>query len=229
MGQCRRTPGPHDPLRVPALRTRARGGGTVLSGWVRGPGCSVRGARAGRGARPGADSGPSPAAGLMTAPVTSERSSRKPGPPALSETGVWPHFTGGGRIGGVGPAERSEPIARGAHPGAGAVSRPALYERLGGPARVMVVSAPPGSGKTVLLRSWIGAAGLADRAAWVPVGRDERDPQRFWLSVLGALRRTTAGSALVQALTAAPDLWSTPAGRARRCGGCCCGPRSWTG
>jgi LuxR family maltose regulon positive regulatory protein len=34
---------------------------------------------------------------------------------------------------------------------------------------VTVVSAPPGSGKTVLLRSWIGAAGLAGRAAWVPV------------------------------------------------------------
>jgi len=142
----------------------------------------------------------------MTASVTSERSSRKPGTTALSVTGVWPHFTGRGTIGGVGPAEPSEPIARGAHPGAGAVSRPALCERLGGPARVMVVSAPPGSGKTVLLQSWIGAAGLADRAAWVPVGRDERDPQRFWLSVLGALRWTTAGSALVQALTAAPDL-----------------------
>ncbi len=37
-------------------------------------------------------------------------------------------------------------------------------------------------------------------------GGDERDPQRFWLSVLGALRRTTAGSALVRELTAAPDL-----------------------
>jgi LuxR family maltose regulon positive regulatory protein len=31
-----------------------------------------------------------------------------------------------------------------------------------------MVSAPPGSGKTVLLRSWIDAAGLAERAAWVP-------------------------------------------------------------
>ena len=58
----------------------------------------------------------------------------------------------------------------------------------------------------MLLRSWIGEAGLAGRAAWVPVGRDERDPQRFWLSVLGALRGTAAGSALVRALTAAPDL-----------------------
>ena len=84
--------------------------------------------------------------------------------------------------------------------------RPGLFERLGASARVTVLSAPPGSGKTVLLRSWIGAAGLADRAAWVPVGRGERDPQRFWLSVVGALRQTVRGSTLVQALTAAPDL-----------------------
>jgi LuxR family transcriptional regulator, maltose regulon positive regulatory protein len=71
---------------------------------------------------------------------------------------------------------------------------------------VTVVSAPPRSGKTVLLRSWITEAGLAESVAWVPVGSDERDPQRFWLSVLGALRQTTAGSALVRELTAAPDL-----------------------
>jgi LuxR family transcriptional regulator, maltose regulon positive regulatory protein len=92
------------------------------------------------------------------------------------------------------------PVAR------GVVSRPRLFERLGTSARVTVVSAPPGSGKTVLLRSWISEAGLADNAAWVPVGRDERDPQRLWLSVVGALRETGPGSALVQALTAAPDL-----------------------
>jgi LuxR family transcriptional regulator, maltose regulon positive regulatory protein len=69
-----------------------------------------------------------------------------------------------------------------------------------------MVSAPPGSGKTVLLRSWIGQAGLAERAAWVPVGRDERDPQRLWLAVLGALRETVPGSQLVRELTTAPDL-----------------------
>ena len=68
------------------------------------------------------------------------------------------------------------------------------------------MAAPPGSGKTVLLRSWIGQAGLADCAAWVPTERDERDPQGFWLSVLGALRRTTRGSQLVQPMTAAPEL-----------------------
>ena len=86
------------------------------------------------------------------------------------------------------------------------MSRPGLFDRLAASARVTVVSAPPGSGKTVLLRSWINEAGLEDSAAWVPVGPDERDPQRFWLSVLGALRRTSAGSALVRAVTAAPDL-----------------------
>ncbi len=84
--------------------------------------------------------------------------------------------------------------------------RPGLFERLGASARVTVLSAPPGSGKTVLLRSWIGEPGRAGRVAWVAVGRGEQDPQRFWLPVLGALRGTSAGSGLVRELTAAPDL-----------------------
>src|ERR1700758_1192405 len=108
----------------------------------------------------------------------------------------------------MGPAEGPGAVAgRAARPGAGGVVfRPGLFARLGASARVTVVAAPPGSGKTVLLRSWIGAAGLEDSAAWVAVGPGERDPQQFWLSVLGALRRTSAGSGLVQAVTAAPDL-----------------------
>src|SRR6266571_4270643 len=108
----------------------------------------------------------------------------------------------------MGPAEGSDAVAgRVAHPGAGGVvSRTGLFERLGASARVTVISAPPGSGKSVLLRSWIGEAGLMGSAGWVSVGRDDRDPQRFWLSVLGALRQTSAGSRLVRELTAAPDL-----------------------
>ena len=86
------------------------------------------------------------------------------------------------------------------------VSRPLLLKRLGGTARVTVVSAPAGSGKTVLLRSWLSQAEVAGRAAWVPAGRWERDPQRFWLSVAGALRQTSAGAGLVRAVSAAPDL-----------------------
>ena len=98
-------------------------------------------------------------------------------------------------IGDMGSAVGSDAVAgRVARPGAGGiVSRPRLFERLG-TARVTVVSAPPGSGKTVLLRSWISQAGLAEHAAWVPAGRGERDPQQFWLS------------ALVRSVTAAPEL-----------------------
>jgi LuxR family maltose regulon positive regulatory protein len=40
----------------------------------------------------------------------------------------------------------------------------------------------------------------------VTVRRGERDQQSFWLSVLGALRRTAIGSGLVRELTSAPDL-----------------------
>jgi LuxR family transcriptional regulator, maltose regulon positive regulatory protein len=111
-------------------------------------------------------------------------------------------------IGGMGSAVGSDAVAgRVARPGAGGiVSRPRLFERLGASARVTVVSAPAGAGKTVLLRSWISQAGLAGHAAWVPAGRGERDPQQFWLSVLAALRRTAPGSALVRPLTAAPEL-----------------------
>src|SRR6185437_15447558 len=84
-----------------------------------------------------------------------------------------------------------------AGPGAGGiVSRPRLFARLGTSARVTVVSASPGSGKTVLLRSWAGQAGTAGSAAWVTVRRGERDPQQFWLSVLGALLQTVPGRAL---------------------------------
>ena len=104
-------------------------------------------------------------------------------------------------------AADSAPVGRVAHPGAGGVvSRPVLWERLGEAARVTVLSAAPGSGKTVLLRSWISAAGLAEYAAWVPAGRDEGDPQRLWLAMLDALRQTAPGSGLVRPLTAAPDL-----------------------
>jgi LuxR family maltose regulon positive regulatory protein len=74
------------------------------------------------------------------------------------------------------------------------VVRPALFERLsaGYAGGVTLISAPAGSGKTVLLRSWIEAAGLGERTAWVSVERDECDEQRFWLAVVEALR-TAAG------------------------------------
>jgi LuxR family transcriptional regulator, maltose regulon positive regulatory protein len=90
--------------------------------------------------------------------------------------------------------------------GIGVVSRRALLQRMDGAERVVQVSAPAGSGKTVLVRSWIAEAGLAQRTAWVQVDRQEHDPQRFWIAVADALRGAAAGPALVRPLTAAPDL-----------------------
>jgi ATP/maltotriose-dependent transcriptional regulator MalT len=75
------------------------------------------------------------------------------------------------------------------------VPRPGLFKLLDEAERVVDVSAPAGSGKTFLLRSWIAAEGLSDRGAWVSVGREERDPQAFWLSVIESLRGTRIGSA----------------------------------
>ncbi|HVT67617.1 MAG TPA: AAA family ATPase, partial [Trebonia sp.] len=88
----------------------------------------------------------------------------------------------------------------------GVVARPGLFERLDSAPRVMAVSAPPGSGKTVLLRSWARAACPEPEVAWVTVGRDERDPRRFWLAVADALRGRAPGAELVRPATAAPDL-----------------------
>jgi AAA domain len=86
------------------------------------------------------------------------------------------------------------------------VPRRDLFDVLGRARRVIQVLAPAGSGKTSLLRSWIAEAELTDSVAWVSVAVKERDPQRFWLAVLDAVRVTKAGSALVRELTPAPDL-----------------------
>jgi LuxR family transcriptional regulator, maltose regulon positive regulatory protein len=74
-------------------------------------------------------------------------------------------------------------------PGPGLVQRWPLYEPLsatpgGG---VMLVCGPAGSGKTVLVRSWLEAEGLTERTAWVSIERAERDGQRFWLAVIDAV------------------------------------------
>jgi LuxR family maltose regulon positive regulatory protein len=111
-------------------------------------------------------------------------------------------------IGNMGSAAGSDAVADdAAGPGAGGiVPRPRLFERLSASARVTVISAPPGSGKTVLLRSWISQVSATGSAAWVTVRRGERDSQQFWLSMLDAVRQTVPGLVLVQPLTAAPDL-----------------------
>jgi LuxR family transcriptional regulator, maltose regulon positive regulatory protein len=108
----------------------------------------------------------------------------------------------------VGAAAGSQNAAHAASVlGEGVVPRAKLFEQLSGGGRVAVVSAAAGSGKTLLLRSWIRWADLGRRAAWVQVADSEGcDGQRFWLSVADAVRGTVPGSELVRGLTAAPDL-----------------------
>ena len=83
------------------------------------------------------------------------------------------------------------------------VLRDALFERLSAPegGGVVLVCAPAGSGKTMLLRSWIEAAGLQDRVGWVSVERGEQDAQRFWLTVIDALAGAVS---VVQPVAPAP-------------------------
>jgi LuxR family transcriptional regulator, maltose regulon positive regulatory protein len=54
--------------------------------------------------------------------------------------------------------------------------------------RVTIISAPPGSGKTSLLRAWADRPTSPRRVAFVSVGRDQQDAQRFWCAVLDAIR-----------------------------------------
>ncbi len=65
-----------------------------------------------------------------------------------------------------------------------------------------VVCAPAGSGKTVLLRSW--AAETDVPVAWVTVERGERDAQRFWLQVIGAVA-DAAGDEVIERVSPAPE------------------------
>src|SRR5437764_3945590 len=58
--------------------------------------------------------------------------------------------------------------------------------------RVTVISAPPGSGKTSLLRAWADRATNPRCVGFVSVDRDQQDAQRFWSAVLDAIRRPTS-------------------------------------
>src|SRR5580704_6909168 len=58
--------------------------------------------------------------------------------------------------------------------------------------KVTVMSAPPGSGKTSLLRAWSDRASKDRRVAFVSVPREQQDAQQFWLAVLDAIRQTDA-------------------------------------
>jgi LuxR family maltose regulon positive regulatory protein len=89
-----------------------------------------------------------------------------------------------------------QPISKDVSVARGLLDREALLQTLDRAVtrRITIISAPPGSGKTSLLRAWADRSTLIKvrRVVFVSVDRDEQDAQRFWSTVLDALRRPAA-------------------------------------
>jgi LuxR family transcriptional regulator, maltose regulon positive regulatory protein len=71
--------------------------------------------------------------------------------------------------------------------------------------KVTIISAPAGSGKTSLLRSWASRPDRAYRIAFVAVRRDEQDAQMFWLGLLNAVRHASGTASGAEPPAAAPE------------------------
>jgi LuxR family maltose regulon positive regulatory protein len=84
-----------------------------------------------------------------------------------------------------------QPIASGVSVARGLLDRGDLLQRLDravSSKQVTVISAPPGSGKTSLLRAWADRSAKKRRVAFVSVERDQLDAQQFWSALLDAVR-----------------------------------------
>jgi LuxR family transcriptional regulator, maltose regulon positive regulatory protein len=72
-------------------------------------------------------------------------------------------------------------------------------------AKITLISAPAGSGKTSLLRAWADGPGRPYRLAIVQVRRDQQDSQQFWLAVLTAVRQARGTPGEGDQLAPTPD------------------------
>jgi LuxR family transcriptional regulator, maltose regulon positive regulatory protein len=72
-------------------------------------------------------------------------------------------------------------------------------------AKVTIIAAPAGSGKSSLLKAWAEGHDPSARLAVVQVERDQQDAQLFWLSLLRAVRQATGTPEGVEIPAAAPE------------------------
>ncbi|HEY1666619.1 MAG TPA: AAA family ATPase, partial [Trebonia sp.] len=72
-------------------------------------------------------------------------------------------------------------------------------------AKVTLISAPAGSGKTSLLRAWADGPGQRYQLAVVQVRRDQHDAQQFWIALLSAIRQAHGTSGEGERLAATPE------------------------
>src|SRR5438445_7379726 len=78
----------------------------------------------------------------------------------------------------------------------GLVPRPRLSERLdrGAEAKLTLVSAPAGFGKTTLLSEWLAAVAADGRSvAWLSLDQDDNHPASFWTYLISALQAMESG------------------------------------
>jgi LuxR family maltose regulon positive regulatory protein len=95
-------------------------------------------------------------------------------------------------------------------PRADVVARPRLLELLDRGARLTLVSAPPGFGKTTLLSKWLATSTGEERAvAWLSLEEADQPPVRFWSYLVTAIHRASpevGDSALALLQTRQPSL-----------------------
>jgi len=114
----------------------------------------------------------------------------KEGPPSADATGTRP-----GRV----PVQACIPEAKLAPVRGGrrrTVARTRLFESLSSAVatrRLTLLAAPPGTGKTTLLSSWIESGAAPPATAWLTLDEQDNSEPRFWQAAAAALDSAGVG------------------------------------